>query len=222
MREILHLESEGFRWRWITQWCASIIMIWLTNKPLCCTNIRMRLTERILLKPNHSHYKNVRKLCALTASVSNQALYYFRQNFFNHENNKWATIDKLMKLKHADKYNAIPNAISQSVIKKTGTDFDAFWKAYRQWQQHPDKFKERPVFRITKNWKRPFSQHKVFRLLMSTWFSLKNSILNPLKFVVLNSKLLWPKAIEQSSKKFAMYLTVAASGLKSCMKRIKR
>ena len=104
----------------------------------------MRLTERILLKPNHSHYKNVRKLCALTASVSNQALYYFRQNFFNHENNKWATIDKLMKLKHADKYNAIPSAISQSVIKKTGTDFDAFWKAYRQWQQQPDKFKERP------------------------------------------------------------------------------
>ena len=182
----------------------------------------MRLTERILLKPNHSHYKNVRKLCALTASVSNQALYYFRQNFFNHENNKWATIDKLMKLKHADKYNAIPSAISQSVIKKTGTDFDAFWKAYRQWQQHPDKFKERPRIPHYQKLKTAIQPAQGVSVIDEHLVFPKNSILNPLKFVVLNSKLLWPKTIEQSSKKFAMYLTVAASGLKSCMKKIKR
>jgi len=104
----------------------------------------MLLTERILIKPSHSHYNQVRKLCRLTASVSNQALYYFRQNFFNHEQNKWPQIDKLVKLKHQDMYSAIPNAISQSVIKKIGTDFDAFWKAYRQWQQAPEKFKAKP------------------------------------------------------------------------------
>jgi putative transposase len=104
----------------------------------------MLLTERILIKPNHSHYNNVRKLCRETASVSNQALYYFRQSFFNHETIKWAAIDKLLKLKHSDKYNVIPNAISQSVIKKIGTDFKAFWQAYKQWQKQPSKFKAKP------------------------------------------------------------------------------
>jgi len=104
----------------------------------------MLLTERILIKPNHSHYNNVRKFCRETASVSNQALYYFMQGFFNHETIKWPTIDKLLKLKHSGKYSAIPNAISQSVIKKIGTDFKAFWQAYKQWQKQPSKFKEKP------------------------------------------------------------------------------
>jgi putative transposase len=104
----------------------------------------MLLTERILIKPNHSHYRSVRKLCRETTLVSNQALYYFRQSFFNHEKITWPTIDKLLKLKHSNKYCAIPNAISQSVIKKVGTDFKSFWQAHKQWEKHPSKFKAKP------------------------------------------------------------------------------
>lgn len=104
----------------------------------------MLLTERILIKPNHSHHKGVKALCRETATITNQALYYFRQAFFNHEPIKWAQVDKLMKVRHSDKYDAIPNAISQQVIKKIGTDFKAFWQAYKQWQSHPENFKAKP------------------------------------------------------------------------------
>lgn len=104
----------------------------------------MQLTERILIKPSHTHYNEVRKLCRNAASVYNQALYYFRQNFFHHEKSKWSTIDKIVKLKHSEGYNRIPNAISQATIKKLGTDFQSFWKANKAYKKSPDKFKARP------------------------------------------------------------------------------
>lgn len=104
----------------------------------------MLLTERILIKPNHSHFKEVDRLCRLTAHVTNQALYYFRQAFFNHERVKWSSVDKIVKLHHSERYNAIPNAISQQVIKKVGTDFTSFWQAYKSWKKSPVKFKEKP------------------------------------------------------------------------------
>ena len=104
----------------------------------------MQLTERILIKPNNTHHNEVRKLCRNAASVYNQALYYFRQNFFHHEQTKWATIDKILKLKHSEKYKAIPNAISQATIKKLGTDFQSFWKAHEAFKKSHEKFKARP------------------------------------------------------------------------------
>lgn len=104
----------------------------------------MLLTERILIKPNHTHYNEVRKLCRQSAAIYNQALYYFRQNFFHHESTKWATIDKLLKLRHNNLYAAIPNAISQAIIKKLGVDFMSFYKANKAWKASPECFKARP------------------------------------------------------------------------------
>jgi putative transposase len=104
----------------------------------------MYKTERILIKPDNGHHKKVHRLCMRSAKVYDQALYYFRQAFFNHETFSWFEADKLLKLKHADLYNQLPNAISQQVIKKLGSDFKSFWQAHKAYKKQPDKFKARP------------------------------------------------------------------------------
>ena len=104
----------------------------------------MLKTERILIKPNHSHYKMCRAVSYLSARLTNQALFYFRQSFFNGELLRWPSVDKLLKLRHPELYSLLPNAMSQALIKKLGADFKSFWQALKSYNKTPERFKARP------------------------------------------------------------------------------
>ncbi len=104
----------------------------------------MYKTERILVKPNNERHQSVHRLCLHSAKIYNQGLYYLRQAFFNHEKLSWAQVDKLLKCKHSELYNKIPNAISQQILKKLGTDFQSFWQAHKAYNKQPERFKAKP------------------------------------------------------------------------------
>lgn len=117
-------------------------------------------TERILIKPAHSHFSGVKALCGKARLIHNQALYYMRQSFFDGEILSWQHVDKLLKIRHGSLYGSLPAAMSQNILKVIGQDFKGFWQANKSFKVNPKRFKARPKLpgygRFAKTASQPF------------------------------------------------------------------
>ena len=69
-----------------------------------------------------------------------------RQSFFDGKLIKWADADKKIKagMHEHPAYSAIPNVMSQAIVKKLGTDWSAYFAALRAYKVSPEKFKAKP------------------------------------------------------------------------------
>jgi putative transposase len=106
----------------------------------------MNRVERILIKPADANYRAVAHICRLSKTVYNCASYLMRQSFFDHELISWATADKRLKAgkQNHPAYGLIPNAMSQSIIKRLGADWKSFFAALADYKTFPGKYKARP------------------------------------------------------------------------------
>lgn len=106
----------------------------------------MLRTERILIKPSDPNFRAITQVCREAKTIYNCASYLMRQSFFDGELIPWATADKLLKneVTGHPAYCAIPNAMSQAVIKKLGDDWKGYFAALAEWKKAPDKFKAKP------------------------------------------------------------------------------
>lgn len=100
--------------------------------------------ERQLIKPNDRNYKAVKQACVKAKVLYNQANYYLRQSFFDGEFRSWQKVDKTMKFLHKEQYNSIPNAGSQSIIKRLGANWKGFFNANSDFKKNPDRYTGRP------------------------------------------------------------------------------
>jgi len=106
----------------------------------------MLRTERILIKPTDPNFRAVAHVCREAKTIYNCASYLMRQSFFDGQLISWATADKLLKneVSGHPAYSAIPNAMSQAIIKKLGDDWKGYFAALAEWKKAPDKFKAKP------------------------------------------------------------------------------
>ena len=106
----------------------------------------MLRTERILIKPTDPNFRAVAHVCREAKTIYNCASYLMRQSFFDGQLISWATADKLLKneVSGHPAYSAIPNAMSQAIIKKLGDDWKGYFAALAEWKKAPEKFKAKP------------------------------------------------------------------------------
>ena len=106
----------------------------------------MHRAERILIKPSDTNYRAVSYLCRQAKTVSNCANYLMRQSFLDGKPITWPMVDKMLKQglhQHAS-YDSIPNAMSQAIVKRLGSDWKGYFAALAEWRKSPEKFKARP------------------------------------------------------------------------------
>ena len=106
----------------------------------------MYRTERILIKSSDTNYRAVDFICRQAKTVYNCASFLMRQSFFDGKLIKWADADKQIKAGQREHpaYSAIPNVMSQAVIKKLGDDWKGYFEALRAYKVTPGKFKAKP------------------------------------------------------------------------------
>lgn len=106
----------------------------------------MQRTERILIKRSDTNYRAVAHLCRQAKTVYNCANYLMRQSFFNGALIPWAQADKDIRggQHRHDAYWALPNAMSQAIVKKLGDDWKGYFQALARWKQSPGLFKAKP------------------------------------------------------------------------------
>jgi IS605 OrfB family transposase len=96
-------------------------------------------TERIWLAPSET----LDKMSHIAKNLYNEANYIVRQDFT--KNRKWIrynTLDKL--LKQSENYRALPSGTTQQTLMILDCNWQAFFKAMKEWKAHPEKFHGRP------------------------------------------------------------------------------
>jgi len=96
-------------------------------------------TERIWIKPSET----LDKMSHVAKNLYNETNYIVRYEFT--KNGKWIrynTLDKL--LKQSENYKALPAQTAQHILKVLDQNWQAFFKAMKEWKAHPDKFHGRP------------------------------------------------------------------------------
>ena len=135
----------------------------------------MQRTERILVKPNHSHYDACRRLCSQARRLGNCAVYALRQRFFSKEPLlSRSDLDKFVRENSANVYRAMPSAASaQRQTQIVSEQMKGWFAANKAYKQSPEKFQARPNLPGYKNRYRTFvvgrNGYKVFhnRLYLS-------------------------------------------------------
>lgn len=106
----------------------------------------MQLTERILIKRNDPNFKSVAHLCRSAKTLFNCGNYLIRQAFLAGDRFGWMQADLALKQgSHAHPaYQAIPNAMSQAVLRRLGQDWKGYFAALSEWKKNPTRFKAKP------------------------------------------------------------------------------
>ena len=103
----------------------------------------MKLVQRHLIKSSHQFFKQIDSLAFLSKNLYNCAVYICRQAFF-----KGQDIPNMTQLYHLLKtsvdYKALPAKVSQLVIKQVDKAFKSYSAAFKEYKQHPEKFKATP------------------------------------------------------------------------------
>ena len=107
----------------------------------------MNLVETHRIRPSHKHFKLLREFCINAKKLYNHANYIVRQRFF--KENYWTRYKELDKTLKADvtypDYKNMPTAQSaQQVLRQLDTNWKTFFKAIKDWKQHPEKYLECP------------------------------------------------------------------------------
>lgn len=96
-------------------------------------------TEQIWLSSNN----NNSKLCHCAKNLWNEANYYVRQEFIF--NKKWIRYNTLAGIfKTSENYIAIGAQTGQQVLKVLDRSWKSFFKAIKDWTNHPEKYLGRP------------------------------------------------------------------------------
>jgi len=96
-------------------------------------------TERIWLKPSET----LDRMCHIAKNLYNEANYIVRQEFTkNHKWIRYNTLDKL--LQKSENYKLLPAQTAQQVLKVLDRNWQAFFKAMKEWKTHPEKFYRKP------------------------------------------------------------------------------
>lgn len=94
---------------------------------------------KMQVKPN----EYLDKITTLSNNLYNLALYNVRQNYFNNKTflNYYGNYPLC---KENENYKALPSQAAQQVIKQVDNAFKSFFKANKDYQKHPNKYKARP------------------------------------------------------------------------------
>ena len=96
-------------------------------------------TDQIWLNPEDS----LSKLCHFSKNLWNEANYQVRQEFFT--TGKWIRYNTLAgSLKTSENYKSINAQTAQQILKILDRSWKAFFKAIKEWSNHPEKFLGRP------------------------------------------------------------------------------
>lgn len=94
---------------------------------------------KMQVKPN----EYLDKVTALSNNLFNVALYNVRQTYFKNKTflNYYGNYPLC---KENENYKALPSQAAQQVIKQVDTAFKSFFKANKDYQKHPNKYKAKP------------------------------------------------------------------------------
>ena len=106
----------------------------------------MQRTEQQLIKPNDKNFKAIDRICRLAKTVYNCANYLMRESFFAGQIISWEKADQFVGrgLQRHDAYRQIPNAMSQQIIRRLGSDWKSYFLAMAEYRIAPEKFLGKP------------------------------------------------------------------------------
>lgn len=103
----------------------------------------MKLAERHVIKKNSPMYSEIDSWAFKSKNLYNQANYQIRQKFiFERVYLTYPEVDKL--LKNSDCYRALPAKVAQAILMKLSLNWQSFFAANAEYNDHPEKFKARP------------------------------------------------------------------------------
>ena len=101
----------------------------------------MRLSETIYI----DSLDQFSKLCYLAKNLHNLANWYVRQDFLKLNNFlNYYDLDYILKDKHA--YRKLPSQTSQQILKLVNRNWNAYFRALKEYRANPKKFKNKPRF----------------------------------------------------------------------------
>ena len=87
----------------------------------------MKLTDKVVIKPSHQNYRQIRDLCHLSKNLYNASLYDVRQHYFDTKKYKtWQTQRPQFSGANPD-YCALPAKIAGEVLRDVARDFSSFF-----------------------------------------------------------------------------------------------
>ena len=96
-------------------------------------------TEQLWIGEND----NIERLCHLSKNLYNEANYVIRQEFFS--TRKWIHYNNIYQLlKNSENYKSLPAQSAQQTLKLLDKNWKSFFNSMKEWEMHPDKFKEKP------------------------------------------------------------------------------
>ena len=107
----------------------------------------MNQVETHRIRPSHKHFKLLYEFCVDAKKLYNHANYIVRQRFIAED--YWTRYGELNKTLKADvqypDYKNMPTAQSaQQVLRHLDNNWKSFFKAIKDWKQHPEKYLGRP------------------------------------------------------------------------------
>lgn len=114
----------------------------------------MILTERHLITPKHKHFKEIDELSFKSKNLYNQANFRVRKAYTDKENPKYRNfyeIQREMQNENQVDYLSLPAKVSQQVLMKLHDNWNAHFKASKEYKSHPNKFKGEPKIPNYKN-----------------------------------------------------------------------
>ncbi|WP_293138102.1 transposase, partial [Okeania sp. SIO3I5] len=102
-----------------------------------------KLIEKHIIKPNHSNYQEIDKLCFLSKNLFNAVNYIVRQEFIFHQ--KYLNSAKTYHLiKESVDYKAIPSKVSCQIIRLVDRCWSSFFASIKDYSKNPHKYLGKP------------------------------------------------------------------------------
>ncbi len=103
----------------------------------------LKLIEKHIIKPNHSNYKEIDKLCFLSKNLFNAVNYIVRQEFIF--NQRYLTSAQTYHLiKESVDYKAIPSKVSCQIIRLVDRCWSSFFASFKDYSKNPHKYLGKP------------------------------------------------------------------------------
>ena len=114
----------------------------------------MYLTEKHIIKPEHSLYKEIDGLCFLSKNLYNAGNYRVRQEFIETSKQKAeGLVDHATYLNYYEirkqmtedeNYMALPRKVSNHVLMALDKNWNSFFASIKDWVKNKEKYKGKP------------------------------------------------------------------------------
>jgi len=100
----------------------------------------------IRVERHQLHNRYLDRLCFLSKNLYNYANFLIRQEWINTRGylNAYELVGKLAAENQPD-YRALPSNVSQQIVYQLFKNWKSFYRASKDYQKHPEKYKARPV-----------------------------------------------------------------------------